>query len=181
MKTRTVRLLIEAGADVNQATNNEDTPLHVTCESTSVKIATILIRAGADVNRVDKNGHVPLFVACLNLNVVMVRFLLTFVAESTLWCWESWEQSERFWGHKINKNKARKIQKMLLEERDRRHCHRRRAWLTMAVQEETSLVARLPQELIRFEIGPLLLLQPSAPILDAPRKKQKTDSGSKNK
>ncbi len=59
-----VRVLIEAGADVNVQNNNEHrgtTPLHAAAHANQVAIAQLLIDRGADVNAEDMNGKTPLF------------------------------------------------------------------------------------------------------------------------
>ena len=53
-----VRLLAEAGADVNARDKNGDTPLHATY---LVNVAEELLRLGADVNARNNKGESPIF------------------------------------------------------------------------------------------------------------------------
>lgn len=52
-----VKLLVDAGADVNQACNSGNTPLH---EAQTLKIAKLLIEKGANVNSKGNIGNTPL-------------------------------------------------------------------------------------------------------------------------
>lgn len=54
-----VKLLIEAGADVNAQTNEGDVPLLVAINHNSNRISKFLIKAGADVNIKNNYGNSP--------------------------------------------------------------------------------------------------------------------------
>lgn len=58
----TVRLLIEAGADIHKGDGHR-TPLAVACQKKDLKIIKMLIKAGADVNPINTKMS-PLMVAC---------------------------------------------------------------------------------------------------------------------
>jgi hypothetical protein len=54
------RLLIQAGADVNQAdAQNFDTPLHIAVRTANAPIAQQLIFTGADLNLINAQGRTP--------------------------------------------------------------------------------------------------------------------------
>jgi ankyrin repeat protein len=57
-------LLLDKGADVNQAKMNGVTPLHVACREGHIDLARLLLEKGAEVDRADEDGATPLFVAC---------------------------------------------------------------------------------------------------------------------
>ena len=58
-KIEIVRMLIDAGANVNVQTNGGSTPLHEAVRYGSVEIVRMLIDAGADVNLQDEDGKLP--------------------------------------------------------------------------------------------------------------------------
>jgi ankyrin repeat protein len=58
-----VKLLLDAGADVNAHNNNEHwgtTPLHAAAHANQAAIAQMLIEKGADVKARDEEGRTPL-------------------------------------------------------------------------------------------------------------------------
>ena len=60
-----VKLLIEAGADINQArTDNGAPPLFMTCQKGHIDTARLLIEAGADINQATTDDAcTPLIIA----------------------------------------------------------------------------------------------------------------------
>jgi len=58
-----VKLLIEAGSDVNARGHDQDTPLHRAARLGNVAKIQLLLRAGAAVNVENNNGDTPLFIS----------------------------------------------------------------------------------------------------------------------
>lgn len=79
-----VRLLLDAGADVNAREGFGNThlhvfgwsPLHVACKYGCTPIAQLLLDNSADVNALGEASETPLHVACLNGHLDLVRLLL---------------------------------------------------------------------------------------------------------
>jgi ankyrin repeat protein len=63
------RALLDAGADVNQATEYGWTPLLTAINNRNYALAALLIERGADVNRANKGGWTPLYLATDNRNI----------------------------------------------------------------------------------------------------------------
>jgi ankyrin repeat protein len=63
------RILIEAGADVNQVTGYGWSPLLVATQNRNYKLATFLLEKGADPNLANKGAWVPLYLATDNRNI----------------------------------------------------------------------------------------------------------------
>ena len=63
------KLLIDAGANVNQVTNYGWTPLLIATNNRHYKLGAFLIERGADVNIANKGGWTPLYLATDNRNI----------------------------------------------------------------------------------------------------------------
>jgi ankyrin repeat protein len=63
------RALLDAGADVNQATRYGWTPLLAATHNRNYKLGAFLIERGADVNLANKGGWTPLYLATDNRNL----------------------------------------------------------------------------------------------------------------
>jgi ankyrin repeat protein len=63
------RLLLDAGASVNQQTEYGWTPLLTAVNNRSYRVAEFLIERGADVNLANKGGWTPLYLATDNRNI----------------------------------------------------------------------------------------------------------------
>jgi ankyrin repeat protein len=63
------RLLVEAGADVNQVSNYGWTPLLTATQNRHYKLAAFLLDHGGDPNLVNKGGWTPLYLATDNRNI----------------------------------------------------------------------------------------------------------------
>ncbi len=55
-----VRALIQAGAEINKAAENGETPLYTAAERGHEAVVRALIEAGADVNKSVNDGATPL-------------------------------------------------------------------------------------------------------------------------
>ena len=58
-----MRALFEAGADVNKAADDGETPLYVAAEVGHDAIVQVLIQAGADINMATDDGSTPLSIS----------------------------------------------------------------------------------------------------------------------
>ena len=71
-----VRLLIDAGALINQANNDGATPLFIASAKGQVEVIRVLIDAGALINQAMNNGVTPIWVASHNGHMAIVRYLI---------------------------------------------------------------------------------------------------------
>eukprot|EP00959_Pyramimonas_sp_CCMP1952_P460641 9480226-Pyramimonas_sp.AAC.3 len=88
MQVKVVRLLLEAGADVNRPNEDGESPLCVAVSEGHVEVVRALLEAGADVNRArTKDGQPALYAAaCSNQNSYTPLYNVLRV---TLWGVES--------------------------------------------------------------------------------------------
>ncbi len=63
------RVLLDAGADVNQVTRYGWSPLLAATQNRNYQLGVFLIERGADVNRANKGGWTPLYLATDNRNL----------------------------------------------------------------------------------------------------------------
>jgi ankyrin len=63
------RILLDAGANINQTTEYGWTPLLTAVNNRHYKLATFLLERGADVNLANKGGWTPLYLATDNRNI----------------------------------------------------------------------------------------------------------------
>ena len=80
-----VRLLLAAGARVNDASQNpmRVAPLHSALAGGHTEIAELLLEAGADVNAVQADGYTPLHEAAQNGDLAMAQRLVAAGASPT--------------------------------------------------------------------------------------------------
>ena len=79
-----VKILINAGADVNFKAYDENTPLVLASTFGHAKIVKLLIEAGADVNLKDYYENTPLMIASIYCHTDIIRMLLDAGADRTL-------------------------------------------------------------------------------------------------
>ena len=72
-----VRMLVEAGADVDAPGWMDETPLHAAIEKGNIEIVRILVEAGADVNKPGWMGTTPLALAIEKGNAEILEILLS--------------------------------------------------------------------------------------------------------
>jgi hypothetical protein len=70
-----VRLLIDAGADVNVQSCNQRTALHCSAEDGNVEIVALLLKANANPNLKDSMGKTPLDYAIWNNHLEIIKLL----------------------------------------------------------------------------------------------------------
>jgi hypothetical protein len=80
--TKTARLLVETGADVNARDNFERTPLRLAAEVGNTETARLLVESGADVNARDNFESTPLHAATTWGYKDMVELLRQYVARA---------------------------------------------------------------------------------------------------
>src|SRR2546426_10660066 len=78
----TLRALIQQRADVNAATPDGTTALHIAVERDDVEATELLLRAGARPAAANRYGITPLYVACTNGNASIVEKLLNAGADA---------------------------------------------------------------------------------------------------
>ncbi len=71
-----LKLLIKAGADLNQATDAGATPLSAASQEGLVEVVESLVKAGADLNQGTDDGAAPLFMASQNGHHKVVAILI---------------------------------------------------------------------------------------------------------
>ena len=81
-----VRLLLDAGADVNTATKRRETVLGVAAMQGSEDIVNLLLERGAEVNVRDERGYSPLMYAAYSeaMPAEIVRTLLAKGADTSI-------------------------------------------------------------------------------------------------
>jgi ankyrin repeat protein len=72
----TAQLLLEAGADKDQARTDGSTPLYIACKHDHIKVVRLLLEAGADKDQARTDGCTPLFAACQYAHTDVVQLLL---------------------------------------------------------------------------------------------------------
>ena len=84
---RTVRLLVDHGADVTVLDMTHSTPLHVASSSGDLEVVRILVEGGADVNAQNETHLTPLHIASLEGCPETVQLLIEHGADVTAQDW----------------------------------------------------------------------------------------------
>ena len=71
-----VRVLLDRGADINQARNDGQPPLFIASFNGRVDVVRVLVERGADINQAANDGVTPLMAARLNNHPEVVRLLV---------------------------------------------------------------------------------------------------------
>ena len=72
-----VKVLIDAGADIETRDKDSRTPLVLSCEKGNLPIVKMLVEAGAEVRAIDKYGYACLVLAAVYGHTETVRFLVS--------------------------------------------------------------------------------------------------------
>jgi ankyrin repeat protein len=80
-RTEAVKLLLEAGANINDKNDKGQTALHLAVDSADGDIVELLLSKGADINAKDKQGHTPLYFA-VNHDYKVAELLINKGADS---------------------------------------------------------------------------------------------------
>ena len=76
-----VKLLLEAGAPVDQPREDGATPLYKACQDGNLEIVRLLLKQGAKVDQMDSNSMTALWVACHQGRTDLARVLLEAKAD----------------------------------------------------------------------------------------------------
>lgn len=79
-----VRILIDAGADVNMQSCNQSTALHCSAEDGNVEIAALLLKAYANPNLKDSKGKTPLDYAIWNNHMDIIALLRNYDGQTSI-------------------------------------------------------------------------------------------------
>ena len=71
-----LKLLIDAGANINETNSHNESPLLFASKCTNVGAVKVLIQAGANVNKISYQGESPLLVAARDSNIHIVKMLV---------------------------------------------------------------------------------------------------------
>jgi len=76
--------LIIQEVDLNTATTEGKTPLHLSVHSGNARVASMLIEMGSNSDKQDKEKRTPLHIACLNNHSEIARCLLEHKADTAI-------------------------------------------------------------------------------------------------
>ena len=79
-----VRLLVEAGADIEKENPSGSSPLFAAVSAQDYQIVSLLLSHDADINRVRSNGNTPLMRALIARNQEIVRLLVQSGADPSI-------------------------------------------------------------------------------------------------
>ncbi|VDI55515.1 Hypothetical predicted protein [Mytilus galloprovincialis] len=73
---RTVEILLDKGANINQTNKNGETPIYTACFGGHYSLVKLLIGKHADINKRNKYNRTPLYVSCLSGHERIAHFLI---------------------------------------------------------------------------------------------------------
>ena len=82
--TQNVRILLDAGTDVNHASSAGHTPLHIAASKSNINIVTLLLNQNADVDSMNSCHQTPLHIAVDKSEEPIIQKLLSHKADPAL-------------------------------------------------------------------------------------------------
>ena len=170
---RIVQILLADGDDVNRATQNGWTALHLVADDGDVATARVLLAHPViDINRRERAGWTPLMLAARNGRAEVLKVLveagriversIRLVPMHSRWqfrlaacrrssrCWPvNWR-----WIEPIALAQMRSWDRVLLRDRPRPHCGKLRSRLCRTIPIPTISVSRWPREISRLTDSP---------------------------
>jgi ankyrin repeat protein len=72
-----VKMLLDAGADINKEDNDGRTPLITAISLDNIDMVKFLIANGADINMINRNNETPLYIAATLSNTKVIKLLFS--------------------------------------------------------------------------------------------------------
>ena len=139
--TNIVYVLLDAGAEVNQAENSGATPLYAASQNNHLPIVKELASRGADINKVENyQGSSPALMATQEGNIDILKFLIAKGVDVGQKCYHNWTLLHMAAGHNHHSIvelllKEPKIKKLIDDTSNTRH----HTPLTVAINWEGDL------------------------------------------
>ena len=96
-----VKLLLNAGADIDKQDNHGDTALIYAAIKNNIEIVKLLLNSGADIDKQNNNGDTALIYAAYRNNLEIVEILLDYGADEFILDYEN----KSFYDHLNDENK----------------------------------------------------------------------------
>jgi len=72
-----VKMLLDAGADINKEDNDGRTPLITAISLDNIDMVKFLIANGADINMINRNNETPLYIAAIQSKTKVIKLLFS--------------------------------------------------------------------------------------------------------